>query len=439
MVRLRTLDVLVLFSLVAMAGCGSSDASAKSAATPAPDTVTEVTATQGTIHPMLQVAGVITPFRQVGVAADMTEPVSDVLVNEGDHVHAGQVLAHLQTDDLQAQLASSQRIVAEDVARFSQTAYQTTAVNAQDAAAISSAQATLRQAQVNLMGANTDLKRYEKLEAQGYLAPATVDQQRTSVASDFAAVNSAQSSLNQAIANAQANGRGSDAGVQQQELQAARAAADAAQASVEQEKRQIARAVIVSPVDGIVDAVNANPGEYPTGRQLFTIEQMSNVYALLPTSTAQVTQVQSGADASIVVAGDTRKIAGRVAAVLDQLQPGSSNFTVKVLVPNTTGTLHAGMPVTGTVALPTVTGVMIPVTAFVDDTKTAVYVVDNGTAKQQSVQEVKDDGTNAIVTGLAAGAVIVKDVDAANVANGDTVTTATPAPQAGAGSGRKPK
>src|SRR6202012_2377137 len=98
---------------------------------------------------------------------DLTEPIGDVDVQEGDHVHAGQALAHLLTDDLEAQFSSAQRTVAEDVARYSQTAYQTGATNAQDAAAIRSAQETLHQAEVSLKGADTDLKRYEALEGQG--------------------------------------------------------------------------------------------------------------------------------------------------------------------------------------------------------------------------------------------------------------------------------
>jgi multidrug resistance efflux pump len=388
----------------------------------------------GTIHPSLQIAGVVTPFRQVGIAADLSEPIADVDVQEGDHVRAGQSLAHLVTDDLEAQLASGQRTVAEDVARYAQAAYQTNATNAQDEAAIRTAQATLHQARVSLDGAETDLKRYAALEAQGYLAPQTVDQQRTSVASDAAAVNAAQSSLNQAVENARANGRGNDAGVQQAELQSARAAADAAQATVEQLRRQIARAAIVSPIEGIVDAVNANPGEYPTGRQLFTIEQLSSVYALLPTSTAQVVQIRSGAPATLTTAGAARKDSGKVVAVLDALQPGTTNFTVKVLVANPDGHLHAGMPVTADVALPAVSGIEIPVTAFVDDTRAAVYVVDGGVVKTAAVRDVKDDGTNAIVTGLTAGTTIVSDVDSADVGNGDRIATG-----AAAGAARKTK
>jgi multidrug efflux pump subunit AcrA (membrane-fusion protein) len=436
---LRFIDVAMLSSLVFCAACsGSGNADTKPSATPAPH-VDTTKAASGVLHATLSIAGVVEPYRQVGIAADLTEPIADVDVQEGDHVRAGQVLAHLQTDDLQAQLVSAQRVVVEDAARYAQSAYSTNAVNQQDLSAVSSAQATLHQARVSLDGATTDLKRYESLETQGYLAPQTVDQQRTTVASDTAAVNAAQASLNQAIENARANGTGTNAGEQQSELQEARAAADAEQASVEQLRRQIARAVIVSPVDGIVDAVNANPGEYPTERQLFTIEQLSSVFALLPSSTAQVVQVRSGASVAISLAGVPQTMTGKVAAVLDALQPGTTNFTVKVLVPNPNGILRSGMPVTGVVALPPVSGIEIPMTAFVDDTHTSVYAIENNVARSHAVHDVKDDGTHAIVTGLTAGTEIVSDVDSSNVGNGDRVSTgATPAPDATSGAHKHP-
>ncbi len=380
---------------------------------------------EGTLQPTLQIAGVIAPYRQVGIAANLSEPIADVYVQEGQRVRAGQVLAKLVTDDLEASLASAERVVAEDVARYSQTAYQTHAVNAQDAAAIRSAQETLRQAQVNLAGAQTDLRRYLSLQAQGYLPEQTVDQQRTTVSSDAAAVSSARAALNQAIANANANGSGDTAGEQQQELAAAREAANAAEASAEQLRREIARATIVAPVDGVIDAVNANPGEYPSGRQLFTEEQIGQVYAILPSSTTQVVDLQMGATATIAAGGSTRRDRGTVAAVLDQVQPGTTNFTVKVLLDNPDSHLHAGMPVTATVNERPVHGVIVPVAAFVDDTRSAVYVVSQGAVRTHSVSEVKDDGTNAVVTGLPVNAAVVADVSGSNVGNGDHVSTGT--------------
>lgn len=431
-------DVALLSLLVLLcAGCSSTSSAGARPSPSAGPTVATTTVATGEIHPTLQIAGIVTPYRQVGIAADLSEPIRDVDVQEGDRVRAGQALAHLITDDLEAQLAAGQRTVAGDAARYAQVAYQANATNAQDASAIRSAQAALHQARVGLDGALTDLKRYEALEAQGYLAPSTVDQQRTSVAGDVAAVNAAQSSLNQAEANAGANGSGNDAGVQQAELQSARASADAAQATVEQLRRQIARAAIVSPIDGVVDAVNANPGEYPSGRQLFTIEQISSVYAVLPTSSAQVVQIHTGAPVSLTASGTTRTDRGKVVAVLDQLLPGTTNFTVRVLVPNADSHLHPGMPITGTVALPPVRGIEIPVTAFVDDTNSSVYAIDRSVVTTTPVSDVKDDGMHAIVTGLTAGTKIVTDVNSATVGNGDRVNGSTAAGSGAGGAGRQ--
>jgi len=419
----RSLCWFMLLPFAACAGCGNASADAKPS--PSPPPIATAVARQGIVHATLQIAGVITPYRQVGIAANLSEPITVVSVQEGQRVRAGQVLARLLTDDLEASLASAERVVAEDVARYGQTSYQTNAVSAQDAAAVRSAQASLHQAEVNLSGATTDLRRYESLFSQGYLPEQTVEQQRTTVSSDAAAVQSARAALNQAVANAQANGSGQNAGEQQQELAAARATADAAEADAEQLRRQIARATIVAPVDGIIDAVNANPGEYPSGRQLFTEEQIDRVYAVLPASTTQALDVRPGA-AVIVTTGGRRRDRGTVAAVLDQVQPGTTNFTIKVLVANADYHLRAGMPVTGSVDEQPVSGVMIPVTAFVDDSRSSVYIVGNGVARTHTVSEVKDDGHNAIVTGLGPGAVVVADVAAANIGNGDRVTTSSP-------------
>jgi hypothetical protein len=80
------------------------------------------------------------------------------------------------------------------------------------------------------------------------------------------------------------------------------------------------------------------------------------------------------------------------------------------------------MPVTGAVDLAPVRGIEVPVTAFVDDTHTSVYTVDRGVVRTTTVVDVRSDGANAIVTGIAAGTVIVKDIESANIGNGDHVT-----------------
>jgi hypothetical protein len=91
--------------------------------------------------------------------------------------------------------------------------------------------------------------------------------------------------------------------------------------------------------------------------------------------------------------------------------PGSTNFTVKVLVSNPDGKLQSGIPVTATASLPPVRGVGIPTTAFLDDTHTTVMVADDElvdvVAKTVHVTEVASDGTTSIVKGISAGQSVV--------------------------------
>ncbi len=388
-----------------------------------------VVAHQGALQRTAQIAGVIAPYRQAAISANLAEPLQAVYVQEGDHVRGGQVLARQLTDDLEAQLVSAQRLVAQDVARYNQLKYQVGAVSAQDLSAVNAARATLRQDQVNLAGAQTDLKRYEQLVAQGYIPPQTVQQQRVTVASDEQAVQSAQAMLAQAMANAKSNGGGFNEGQLQQELSQALEAANSAQASVIELSRQIARGTIIAPADGVVDSVNANPGEYPSARQLFTLEEIDRVYAILPASSDQILAIRNGAHATVtpqagaIATAGGPKLSGTVVAILDQIQPGTTNFTVKVLLPNPTGLLRAGMAVNATVDEPPVNGVLVPATAFVDDTHTSVFAVRNGIVQQQPVHEIDNDGGTAAVTGLASGSRIVKDVTAAAVAAGDTIAS----------------
>jgi RND family efflux transporter MFP subunit len=421
----------VLLSAFCCNGCGGK-AEAKP---PPPPEVQTVTARSGTIWPSVEIAGVIAPYRQVAVTANLSEPISEVDVVEGQHVRAGAVLARQLTDDLEAQLVSSERVVGEDEARLAQTQYQTVATTAQNLTSVASAADVLRQAQVNLSGAQTDLKRYEALAAGGYIPLQTLDQQRVVVATDRQAVAAAVATLSAARINNSANGTGQNAGEQQQDLQAAKAAVDAAQATVNQLKLEIGRAVITAPVAGVVDSVNANPGEYPSGRQLFTIEQNAQVYALLPASAAQVINIRNGAAASIqtntsyIANPQWHKDHGRVEAVLDQVQPGTTNFVVKVLVDNADSHLRAGMPVNGFVDLPAVRGIVIPVTAFVDDTRTTVLTVENDVIHLQPVGLIAEDGASAVVSGLSANTPVVKNVTNTTVGNGDRVSVhASPSP-----------
>jgi hypothetical protein len=60
--------------------------------------------------------------------------------------------------------------------------------------------------------------------------------------------------------------------------------------------------------------------------------------------------------------------------------------------------------------LPSVSGIGIPATAFLDDAHDTVMVVDSsGVAKQQAVKEAGSDGKTSIVTGIARGTRVISN------------------------------
>jgi RND family efflux transporter MFP subunit len=194
-------------------------------------------------------------------------------------------------------------------------------------------------------------------------------------------------------------------------IEQARAQEQAALAQADQERVQIAKASIYSPIDGVVVNRNLNQGEYPGNRQIFTLQQVDPIYAILRGSGNQIAKIVAGARANVTASDlQNAKLTGSVVGVLNQIQPGSTDFQVKVVLANPSGRLRPGMAVVGNIALPPVTGVRVPATAFTDDNHTQVMAVtSDGVVRTVKVREIADDGATAVVTGVRSGTRIVTD------------------------------
>jgi multidrug efflux pump subunit AcrA (membrane-fusion protein) len=378
--------VVVLAAAVLATGCSGRSGRTRASASPNP--VPTATAAITTVRATSTISGFIAPLLNVAITSALSEPTDVVNVNEGDRIHPGEVLAVLDTADLRAQLAQAQatvvadqRTAESDDAKVAESRYTATLNIGQGGNTVLSARAAVAQAQQNLVNDQVNLTRDQQLLASGYIAQQVLDQQRTQVLNDQAAVRNAQAQLGSAIINENVNGttnRGLQAATVDAavaDARAAHAAVAQAQATVLQYQAQISRATIVSPIDGVVVNRNLNPGEYPGSRTIFTLQRLDHVYAMLNASSSDTFAIPVGAPVSLVVAGtNSQTYRGDVVAVLGQVTPGSTNFTVKVLVTNADGRLQSGLPVTAAASLPPVHGVGIPTTAFLDDTHTTVMV-----------------------------------------------------------------
>jgi RND family efflux transporter MFP subunit len=415
---------LALIAAALLGGCGQG-AAKRTRTAPSPNPIPTAAAKQTSVHAISSISGVIAPFQNVAITSSLSEPADSVNVLEGDHVRAGQVIAVLDTADLRAELAqavanvqSAIRTVESDDAKVAQSRFTQTLNIGQGSESVKSARASLVSAQVTLKNDTVNLDRDRALLGNGYVAQQTFDQQQTLVNTDASTLRTAQANLQSAVINDQVNGT-TTTGLQAANVAAAVADANAARAAVEQARAQvlqyqvsIAKAKIVAPVDGIVVNRNMNPGEYPGSRTIFTIQQLDRVYAMLNASSADTFAIPVGAPVTLAVSGNSSRIyTGKVSAVLGQVTPGSTNFTVEVIVGNPDGKLQSGLPVTATTTLPAVSGIGIPTAAFLDDSHTTVMVADDElvdvVAKTVKVRELGSDGTTSIVSGLKAGQAVI--------------------------------
>lgn len=365
---------------------------------PAPPTpyVTTSRATYGVIRPFSQLAGIVAPYENVAIQTTLVEPADQVNVQEGESVHRGEVLAQLDTADLEAELAS-------DEASASHAVYQGSMSISQGSDALRQAETTLRTDRVNL-------DRDEALLRQGYVARQVVDAQVETVHNDMQAVAADQATVS---ANGSLNGSG---------LQASSVAQ--AKAAAQQIRVQIAKATIVSPIDGVVVNRNINPGEYPGNRQIFTLQQVDPVFAVVHGSGTQIARIGSGAQAHVTASdlGDP-PFTGSVVGVLNEIVPGSTDFMVKILLRNPQRRLRPGMSVQANVDLPALSGVRVPESAFTDENHTTIMTVDSrDIVHVVNVTEIGSNGMTSVVSGIPSNTRVVTN-GLSSVGNGEKVST----------------
>ena len=396
--------VIAVLLIAALTACGPK----KSQETAAPYVPTTVAQT-GMLVPSSTMSGLIAPYENVAIQSDLTEPADSVDVQEGDRVHKGEVLAQLDVADLQAQLQSDIATAQSDAANTTHTVYS-------GGESITQGNQSLDQAKANLSRDQRIADRDKQLLAQGYVSQQQYDADEATVRDDVAAVQSAQATV-------QANGPNVNApGLQQSAIAQAKAQEQVALAQANQIRVSIGKATITSPIDGVVVNRNLNPGEYPGSREIFTLQQVDPIYAVLRGSETQIAGIHIGATATIQTSDSGRKYTGTVVGVLNQIQPGSTQFQVKVVLPNSDEGLRPGDAVTGDVALPAVRGIMVPTTAFTDDNHDSVQtVLADNTTKTVQVTEIGSNGTRSIITGISAGTRVVSNGQS-SVGDGEKVS-----------------
>jgi HlyD family secretion protein len=218
---------------------------------------------------------------EVDIDTKFAGRISQLLVDEGDLVKPGQVVAVMDTRDLEASLKKSQALVE------------------QAQKVLDEAKANLVQAQTQVKFAQQELDRTAVLVPKGY---ATVEQLDQRTQQRNAAV---------ALENAAA-----------ERVAQAQHALDAATHDVELYQVNIGDNSLVAPKDGPIEYRVANIGEVlPAGGKVFTMLDASYVYMDIYLPTDQAGRVRIGSEARIVLdAYSGHVIPAKVVFVASQAQ-----------------------------------------------------------------------------------------------------------------------
>ena len=195
------LVLIVVAVLVARLALGGGPGGGGAQAAPTAGTATTATVSRGSIEQTVSATGNVAPESQVALSFDSSGRIAQVLVQEGQQVKPGDVLAELDTTSLQLQVEQAQASLLTSQARLRQAQAPASAED------LASAQASLASAQASYDNIKAGPSKEDIASAQAALESAQANYDKVKagptpadLASAKASLDSAQASLQQAQA-----------------------------------------------------------------------------------------------------------------------------------------------------------------------------------------------------------------------------------------------
>jgi len=226
---------------------------------------------------------------EIDIATQLSGRVAEILVDEGDFVAPGQLLARMDTRTLDAQLRQAQAEL-QRLRNALQTAQAMVAQNESNKAA---AEAVVRQRQAELTAAR---KRYERSNA--LLQRNVISRQQ--VDDDLAAMQSAQAAL--AASKAQVASAQAAIAAARSQVVEAESAVEAASASVERVQADLEDSQLRADRLARVQYRVAEPGEVlAAGGKVLNLIDLTDVYMTFFLPTSQAGRVALGDEAHLIL------------------------------------------------------------------------------------------------------------------------------------------
>lgn len=337
--------------------------------------------------------GTVQPERSINVSPKNSGVLKELLVKEGDRVEAGQVLAYMDSFNLQGQLTQAQAQLASAQASLDQLLagsrpQEVAQAQAQVVAAqanlnkllagnrpqeVAQAQAQVTSAEANLRQAQLTFNQNQQLYSAGALSLRELDTSRATYDSAKAQVEQARLALNlqqsgtrpEEIAQARAQVEQAQqalnlqkAGTRPEEIAQARAQVMSAEGALQTIQTQINDATIRAPFSGIVTRKFADPGSFVTPTTASSdvssatsssiLALASNNQVVAKVAETSVPKIKVGQ--KVIIAADAypnQSFTGKVLQVATQstVEQNVTNFEVKMSIDDTQNLLQSGMNV----------------------------------------------------------------------------------------------
>lgn len=387
---MRALTLALLLSLPLPLIAQEAAPAAPTATAPA---ITVAAAVTAELSDRVYASGRIAPVEEVAVAPQIEgQRIETLLVDLGDWVEQGQVMAELADETLILQRSQLQ-------------ASQQSAL-----AALAQAEAQLAVAQATADEAVRVRDRTQTLRAEGTSSQAALDQAGAAASSALAQVTATE----QAIA-------------------AARAQVDLAALQLENVEINIQRTRITAPVAGLVSARNAQVGAIASaaGQPMFVLIRDGALELQADLAEQDVLRVMAGQEASLRPVGATVPLSGHVRLVDPTVDATTRLGRVRIAIDDSSQ-VRSGLFAEAEILIARRSGVALPVTAVqtpADGAARALRVDADGIVSEVDVVTgIRDGALIEIVSGLVEGDTVVARAGAF-VRPGDHIT---PVPAASA-------
>jgi RND family efflux transporter MFP subunit len=325
---------------------------------------------------ILDATGYVTARREATVSAQITGTLTQVLIEEGDRVKAGQVLGRLDDTSQRAALAQAE-------------------------AQLHTAQALLAQYQVQLTQSVRDVQRAEALVQRKLVSEQAVEQARTQVDAQTAQVEGQRKQI------------------------------DLAQANVRSAQVQLGYCTVRAPFAGVIIAKAAQIGEIIspfsagggfTRTGIGTIVDMDSLEIEVDVNEAYINRVQPGQPvASALNAYPDWKIPSHVIAIIPTADRAKATVKVRIGLDIKDDRIVPDMGVrvsfleenkrTASDALERPRGVLVPASAIrTEDNHDVVYVLEGKKAQRRTVTLGGTMGdARQVLTGVSLGETVITD------------------------------